>query len=84
MNNKFFVQVKIKEPLTSIFPKNWNLERIQQEVAFVYENTVARGLGKRPKSVDDVLEKYIGECTSEFDILIEVDEFNRIVNAYPK
>src|SRR5690606_3284285 len=39
-----------KPQSSSMFPENWSLERIQEEVAFVYENTVAKGVGLDPKS----------------------------------
>ncbi|MDM1046626.1 EndoU domain-containing protein, partial [Myroides sp. 1354] len=38
-----------KEAMSSMFPSNWDLERIKQEIAFVYENTVAKGVGQIPK-----------------------------------
>jgi len=46
-----------KEAMSSMFPKNWTMERIQQEVAFVYENTVAKKIGIEPKSINKNISK---------------------------
>ncbi|WP_413511564.1 EndoU domain-containing protein [Myroides odoratus] len=72
-----------KEAVSSMFPKNWDLERIQQEVAFVYENTVAKDLGEIPRKLGGRLKQYAGKSTNGFNILIEIDDFGNILNAYP-
>ncbi|WP_158961589.1 hypothetical protein [Myroides fluvii] len=61
----------------------WDLERIKQEIAFVYENTMAKGVGKLPKNPRDLLNKYEYNSTNGFKILIEVDDLGKIMNAYP-
>ncbi|MFC6097346.1 EndoU domain-containing protein [Flavobacterium qiangtangense] len=68
---------------SSIFPKNWSLERIQEEIAFVYENTVAKGVGKLQKGPTDLFDKYENFTTNGFKIRIEVDDLGNIMNAYP-
>jgi hypothetical protein len=72
-----------KSAKSSIFPKNWSVERIQQEVAWVYENTVAKGVNKRPRQPNDLFNKYDGLSTSGFKIRVEVDDIGNIMNAYP-
>jgi len=73
-----------KEAMSSMFPSNWDLEQIKQEIAFVYENTVAKGVGQIPKKKKGILNKFIGESTSRFDIVLEIDDYGKILNAYPK
>jgi len=72
-----------KEAMSSMFPKNWTMERIQQEVAFVYENTVAKKIGIEPKSINKNIQNYKGKSTNNFDILIQVNRQGEILNAYP-
>ncbi|SMC46824.1 EndoU nuclease [Moheibacter sediminis] len=66
-----------------MFPKNWKLDRIQEEIAYVYENTVAKGIGQLEKKPTDLFNKFIGESSNGFDILVEVDDVGNIMNAYP-
>lgn len=73
-----------KEAMSSMFPSNWDLEWIKQEIAFVYENTVAKGVGQIPKKTKGILSKFIGESTNGFDIVLEIDDYGKILNAYPK
>lgn len=73
-----------KSAESSMFPRNWSIKRIQEEVALVYENTVAKGLSQIPRQPTDVFDKYRGASTSGFDIIIETDDFGNIMNAYPK
>ena len=63
-----------------MFPKNWSKERIQEEVAFVYENTVAKG--STPDVISNSSLKYDGLSTSGFKIRIELKD-GKIINAYP-
>ena len=67
-----------------MFPENWSLERIQEEVAWVYENTVAKGNGLNPNSLNKKYKQYkYFDSTGKFEILLEVDESLNIVNSYP-
>ncbi|MBB4806953.1 hypothetical protein HNP38_002249 [Chryseobacterium defluvii] len=68
---------------STMFPKNWNIKRIQEEIAYVYENTVAKGTNKRPRQASDIFDKYDGISSSGFKIRIEVNDFGDIMNAYP-
>ncbi|KQS52862.1 hypothetical protein ASG38_16250 [Flavobacterium sp. Leaf359] len=67
-----------------MFPKNWDLIRIQQEIAYVYEKTVSKGVGKLTRNPNDLFNGFLGTSTSGFDIKIEVDDLGNIMNAYPK
>ncbi|NBL65728.1 hypothetical protein GV828_11005 [Flavobacterium sp. NST-5] len=70
---------------SSMFPKNWDVKRIQEEIAYVYENTVAKGEGLNPDSVNKQFKQYkFKDSDGKFDILIEVDDTGKIMNAYPK
>jgi len=68
---------------SSMFPKNWSLERIQEEVAWVYENTVAKGVHQLRRAPNDKFTKYQFKSTVGFDIRIEVNDIGNITNAYP-
>jgi len=73
-----------KETTTSMFPKNWSIERIQEEVALVYENTFANKKGLNPSSINKKFKQYkFKNSIDSFDILIEIDELGNIMNAYP-
>lgn len=75
-----------KREISSMFPRNWSKERIQEEVAWVYESTVAKSDGfVRTKVNEDgmIIHQYLGKSTTGFDILIELDEAKNIINAYP-
>ncbi len=68
---------------SSMFPKNWSLERIQEEVAWVYENTVAKGVNVFDNT--GKFDKYIFTNSDEtFNIIIEVNDVKKIMNSYPK
>ncbi|WP_158961591.1 EndoU domain-containing protein [Myroides fluvii] len=67
-----------------MFPSNWDLERIKQEIAFVYENTVASGINKIFKKNVTGLNQYVGQSSNGFLIVLEVDDLGKILNAYPK
>jgi len=71
-----------KEVETNIFPYNWSEQRIKEEIAYVYENTVAKGVNLRRAKINGNKE-FVGQSTAGFDILIEVDRFGNIINAYP-
>ena len=72
-----------KDAISTMFPKNWSLDRIKEEVAFVYENTVVKGAGFYGKTGKST--KY-RSYTSDgmFKIIIELDDFGNIINSYPQ
>lgn len=62
-----------------MFPINWNLDRVKEEIALVYEKTVGKG-----KELKLPVNKFIDfDSTNTFEILIEVDKSGNILNAYP-
>jgi len=63
-----------------MFPKNWSLERIQEEVAWVYENTVAKGM--QPRSTINGVLIYEELSTNGIRIRIQIKE-GKIINAHP-
>ena len=65
---------------SSMFPKNWSLDRVKEEVAFVYENTVAKGAGL--KNTQNGISNYEGISTKGFEIRIQIKDGN-IINAHP-
>ena len=65
---------------SSMFPKNWSIERIQEEIAFVYENTVAKGEGFLKKN--NGIEEFEGLSSNEFKIRIQIQDGN-IINSFP-
>lgn len=69
-----------KREVSSMFPRNWSKERIMEEVAFVYENTVSKGLGF--KNEINGVKNYEGLSTSGFEIKIQVLD-NKIINTHP-
>lgn len=69
-----------------MFPEGWSLQRIQEEVALVYENTFLKRIGfdKTLKTKEGfITHKYIGKSLSEFDILLDINESGKIINARP-
>lgn len=72
-----------KQAESSMFPKNWDKQRIKEEIAYVYENTFIKGMGKIPRQSNDKFDKYEGLTTNNFKIRIEVNDINEIVNSYP-
>jgi hypothetical protein len=69
-----------KDAVSTMFPKNWSKERITEEVAYVYENTVAKGVGF--KNEVKSIKNYEGLTTSGFEIRIQILN-NKIINSHP-
>jgi Bacterial EndoU nuclease len=65
---------------STMFPKNWSKERIHEEVAFVYENTVNKGIGL--SKTENGISQYIGNSTNGLKIKIEIKS-DKIINSYP-
>ena len=65
---------------SSIFPPNWDLQRVKEEVAWVYENTAAKGKGLKTKKGD--ISNFEGISTNGFEIRIQIKDGN-IINAHP-
>ena len=67
-----------------MFPKNWSLERIQEEVAWVYEKAKNNSDIIKQIATPNNFGKIEGETTAGFKILLEIDIKGNIMNAYPK
>ncbi len=74
----------VKNAESSMFPKNWDINRIQEEVAFVYENAQKNRSSIKQVATNSSFGKIEGESMQGFKILIEVDSKGNIMNAYPK
>ncbi len=72
----------VKNAESSMFPKNWDVKRIQEEIAYVYENTVAKG-GAIYDDTGKFMKYRYYSSDGTFKILIEVDDSGTIMNAYP-
>ena len=68
-----------KKNKSSMFPQNWDLTRVKEEIALVYEDLVLSGkdFTKFP------FKHTIINSNDSFKILIEFDKFGNITNAYP-
>jgi hypothetical protein len=74
-----------KDAVSTMFPKNWSIERIREEVAWVYKNTVVKNVGLNPESINKIFKQYkFKDSSGQFDIIIEIDDLGNIMNAYPK
>jgi hypothetical protein len=63
-----------------MFPPNWDVLRIQEEVAWVYENTVAKELGLT--GIFDDIYNYEGVSSIGFKIRIQIKD-GKIISAHP-
>jgi len=70
-----------KKSTSSFFPKNWSIERIQEEVALVYEQMIKNGKTFHPKSINRKFDYKNSDGT--FRIQIEFDNQGNFTNAYP-
>ncbi len=68
---------------SSMFPKNWKIERIQEEVAWVYEKAIKDNTLIKIEATASKLGRMEAECSSGFKIRIEFDMKKNILNAYP-
>ena len=66
-----------------MFPKNWSIERIQEEIAFVYEKVVGDSNLIKMDATSTRLGRMEAECSCGFKIRIEFDIEKNILNAYP-
>ncbi len=67
-----------KEAKSTMFPINWDITRVKQEIALVYDDLVNTGYNFRAKK-----HTHICKSTTGFYIKIEVDQFGNIIDAYP-
>ncbi|MDR6969180.1 hypothetical protein J2X31_003207 [Flavobacterium arsenatis] len=71
-----------KQAKSSMFPINWNIQRVKEEIALVYENMIKSGTFEQIKNHKSPSFKTL-DSTEEFEIKIEFDEIGNITNAYP-
>ncbi len=66
---------------SSMFPENWDLIRVKEEIALVYDEMMKNRKKFHPKSKNRDYISLNSEKT--FKIKIEFDEFSNFTNAYP-
>jgi len=74
----------VKSAPSSMFPRNWDLTRIKEEVAFVYEVAQKNSSMIKVEATTTAFGKIEGNTSNGFKILIEVDINGNIMNSYPK
>lgn len=65
-----------------MFPKNWNIERVKQEIALVYDEMINSGKFEALKVRKSPSYKAL-DSTGSFWIKIEFDISGNLTNAYP-
>ena len=71
-----------KQAKSSMFPENWNIERVKEEIALVYDKMIDSGVFEQIKNHRTPSFKSL-DSNGIFEIKIEFDEFGNITNAYP-
>lgn len=70
-----------KTAKSSLFPKNWDIQRVKEEIALVYNEMIKSG---KEYNLQSTNRKFDGpSSTGGFRIQIEFDELGNITNAYP-
>lgn len=69
-----------KQAKSSFFPKNWSIERVKEEIAYVYEKMIQSGFDLKWENN----KFWHKNSTGTFEILIEVDKLGNLKSAYPK
>lgn len=71
-----------KQAKSSMFPKNWDIKRVKEEIAMVYDAMIKSGRYNELKVRKS--PQFVGyDSSSRFKILIEFDINGNITNAYP-
>jgi len=70
-----------KKATSTFFPKNWDIKRVKEEIALVYEEMIRSGKTYHSRSTNRKFDYMNSEGT--FEIHIEFDELGNITNAYP-
>jgi len=69
-----------KQKTSSFFPKNWNIKRVKEEIALVYDEMLKSG-----KLFPYDNNKFFHlDSTGRFEIQIEFDKLGNLTSAYPK
>jgi hypothetical protein len=69
-----------KQNTSSFFPKNWNIQRVKEEIALVYEEMIKSG--KLFKYENNTFVSM--DSTNSFLIQIEFDNLGNLTSSYPK
>lgn len=64
-----------------MFPKNWNITRVKEEISLIYSKKVK--LGDETNLLFENNKFHDRASSGNFEILIEVDKQGNITNAYP-
>lgn len=67
-----------KQAKSSMFPENWNIQRVKEEIALVYDEMIKTGFELKWEN-----NKYFGTSSTGFEIQIEVDKTGNLTNAFP-
>jgi hypothetical protein len=68
-----------KTPKSTMFPKNWDIIRVKEEISLVYDKMIKSG--KELKYDNDFFIE--NNSIGTFKIKIEFDKFGNITNSYP-
>ncbi len=71
-----------KTAKSSMFPKNWEIQRVKEEIALVYEQMMKSGRFDELKNIKSPSFKAL-DTTGRFWIKIEFDNIGNITNAHP-
>ncbi|MCP1995289.1 EndoU domain-containing protein [Flavobacterium sp. HSC-61S13] len=68
-----------KEAKSTMFPLNWNITRVKQEIALVYDEMIKATV---KFEFDNNIFRFL-TSDGKFVIQVEVDQLGNITNAYP-
>lgn len=78
---KYNASVVKKKNTSSFFPKNWDIKRVKEEIASVYDQMLKSGKVYNPIATN---RKFDFPCSNgSFRIQIEFDELGNLTSAYP-
>jgi len=76
---KYGLGVVKKTNTSSFFPRNWDIKRVKEEIAIVYEGMLKSG--KEFKFTNNKFKSM--DSSNSFLIQIEFDELGNLTSAYP-
>jgi len=80
VETKYNASIVKKKNASSFFPKNWDIKRVKEEIALVYEEMLKSG-----KLFPYDNNKFFHlDSTGRFEIQIEFDKLGNLTSAYPK
>ncbi|MDQ0592025.1 hypothetical protein QFZ37_000394 [Chryseobacterium ginsenosidimutans] len=78
---KYNTGVVKKTNTSSFFPRNWDIKRVKEEIALVYDEMLKSGKVYDPRALN---RKFDYPCSDgSFRIQIEFDELGNLTSAYP-